>query len=212
MAPPQAAPTRPPSTDVTGLHGLWPHNRRATGQRRIRRTEGQPAVVHRKRSEKSEADTLERSRRRCCVCFGLHNDLSVKRGQIAHLDGDPSNTVPENLAFLCLDHHDEYDSKTSQSKSLQLAEVKRYRSELYSHLDTHSELGVADTGAAQPNWDRLSVRQRNAVLMEMPHKCTHCGYSFFVMPRLEPGKNVYVKAATCPNCGNADVVSRFYEA
>lgn len=169
-------------------------------------------MVRRKRSEKAEVDTLERSRRRCCVCFGLNSDLGVKRGQIAHLDGDPSNTVPENLAFLCLDHHDEYDSKTSQSKSLQLAEVKRYRSALYAHLDTHNELGVADSGAAQPNWDRLSVRQRNAVLMEMPHKCTHCGYSFFVTPRLEPDKNVYVKAATCPNCGNADPISRFYEA
>ena len=77
------------------------------------------------------AAVLRRSRRRCCICFGLHRDDAVKKGQIAHLDQDPNNNAIDNLAWLCLEHHAEYDSKTSQSKSLQLVEVKGYRSELY---------------------------------------------------------------------------------
>jgi len=74
---------------------------------------------------------LRRSRRRCCICFGLHRDDAVKKGQIAHLDHDPDNNSIDNLAWLCLEHHDEYDSRHSQSRSLQLAEVKAYRDELY---------------------------------------------------------------------------------
>jgi hypothetical protein len=77
-----------------------------------------------------QAEVLVECRRRCCVCFGLNRDESEKRGQIAHLDGDPNNNARENLTFLCFDHHDEYDSTTSQSKGLLLAEVQQYRSEL----------------------------------------------------------------------------------
>ena len=76
------------------------------------------------------------SRRRCCVCFGLTRDKSLKRGQIAHLDGNPENSNIENLAFLCLDHHDEYDSETSQSKSLTINEIKHYRDELYKAIES----------------------------------------------------------------------------
>jgi hypothetical protein len=69
-------------------------------------------------------------RRRCCVCFGLNADRREKKGQVAHLDGDPSNNSLDNLAFLCLEHHDQYDSRTSQSKGLTIDEVKKYRDEL----------------------------------------------------------------------------------
>ena len=60
---------------------------------------------------------LEKSRRRCAFCFGLNGDDTVKRGQIARLDGNPANNAESNLAFLCLEHHDEFDSRTSQAKS-----------------------------------------------------------------------------------------------
>lgn len=79
-----------------------------------------------------ERDVLVESRRRCCICFALEGDFSRKKGQIAHLDKDPSNSTIENLAFLCLVCHDEYDSRTSQSKGLTRAEVLRYRQDLYA--------------------------------------------------------------------------------
>jgi len=80
------------------------------------------------------ADVLTASRRRCCVCFALRSDDTEKRGQIAHLDQDRSNNSKDNLAFLCLEHHDQYDSKTSQSKGITMLEVKRYRTYLYESL------------------------------------------------------------------------------
>jgi hypothetical protein len=73
---------------------------------------------------------LVQSRRRCCVCYGLNRDEAVKKGQIAHLDGDRDNNHIRNLVFLCFDHHDEYDSRTSQSKGLARPEVEQYREEL----------------------------------------------------------------------------------
>jgi hypothetical protein len=81
------------------------------------------------------ADVLTKCRRRCCICHGLHGDLSEKQGQIAHLDRDPSNHALDNLAYLCLSHHDRYDSDTSQSKRFSMQEVKIYRKALWHALE-----------------------------------------------------------------------------
>lgn len=88
--------------------------------------------IRKKVPNTTQAEVLVQSRRRCCVCFGLNRDDSVKRGQIAHLDRNRDNNDFENLVFLCLEHHDEYDSRTSQSKGLAQTEVERYREELTS--------------------------------------------------------------------------------
>jgi hypothetical protein len=90
-----------------------------------------------KRPGNVDGEVLTSCRRRCCLCFGLKGVASIKRGQICHLDRDPSNNDKDNLAYLCLKHHDEYDSRTSQSKGLTIEEVRRYRDELYRHLGTH---------------------------------------------------------------------------
>ena len=73
------------------------------------------------------------SLRRCAFCFGLNKDHDRKRGQIAHIDKNRSNSVYKNLAWLCLDHHDEYDGKTSQSKNLTRKELEHFLEELYSY-------------------------------------------------------------------------------
>lgn len=78
----------------------------------------------------NETEVLVRSRRRCCLCTFLNGDLSIKKLQIAHLDRNPRNNKVDNLVALCLDHHDEYDSKTSQSKGITTKEIKHYRAEL----------------------------------------------------------------------------------
>ncbi|MBI4621416.1 MAG: hypothetical protein HY739_14875 [Desulfobacterales bacterium] len=94
------------------------------------------AKAQRKKNLMTDEYILEKSKRRCCLCFGLNYDSMRKRGQIAHLDRDPANSRPDNLAFLCLDHHDEYDSRTSQSKSIQTNEVKAYRDQLYQYIES----------------------------------------------------------------------------
>lgn len=101
----------------------------ATSKAKKHRTPTPPDVV---------AEVLATSRRRCCVCFALRNDSAEKKGQIAHLDHNPSNNTPDNLAFLCLEHHDQYDSKTSQSKGLTIDELKRYRTELLASFHHHT--------------------------------------------------------------------------
>ena len=86
---------------------------------------------------------LANCRRRCCLCHALRNDNTEKKGQIAHLDHDRSNNDPDNLVYLCLEHHDAYDSRTSQSKGLTIGEVKRHRTVFAAFFarDTHGLAG-----------------------------------------------------------------------
>lgn len=79
---------------------------------------------------------LVKSRRRCCICYFVENITDAQRGQIAHLNHDPKENDYKNLVFLCLHHHDEYDSTTSQSKGLLESEVRHYRDKLYRTLKT----------------------------------------------------------------------------
>jgi len=85
--------------------------------------------------ENVQTRILLSSRRRCCLCFWLKGDDEVKKGQLAHLDGDHANSTEDNLAFLCLEHHDEYDSTPSVSKGLREREVRKWRDELYKEME-----------------------------------------------------------------------------
>ena len=86
-------------------------------------------------SESVQTRVLLSSRRRCCLCFWLKGDDEVKKGQLAHLDGDHANSIEDNLAFLCLEHHDEYDGTPSVSKGLREREVRQWRNELYKEME-----------------------------------------------------------------------------
>jgi hypothetical protein len=94
------------------------------------------------------ADVLVMARRRCCICFALSNDADEKKGQVAHLDRDPSNNSRDNLVFLCFDHHDQYDSRTSQSKGLTVEEVRRYQAQLNRFVAQSLPLSDADVARA----------------------------------------------------------------
>jgi hypothetical protein len=92
----------------------------------------------------------ERTRRRCAICFGIDRDYSVKSGQIAHLDHNSGNNAIDNLAFLCLNHHDQYDSSTRQSKGLTIGEVKVFRAELAEALLAAREAPISLTPESAP--------------------------------------------------------------
>lgn len=79
-----------------------------------------------------EAEVLMKSKRWCALCYGLRGARQEKRGQIAHINRDPSDSRFDNLVFLCIEHHDQYDSKTSQSKNYTHGEVRRYRDQIYA--------------------------------------------------------------------------------
>jgi len=86
------------------------------------------------------AETLQQvlvaSRRRCAICFGLSRDLGLKQGQVAHIDRDASNSEADNLLFMCLMHHDEYDTRRSQSKGFTESEIRYYQTELGKALQS----------------------------------------------------------------------------
>ncbi|MFH1368325.1 MAG: hypothetical protein ABII64_04275 [Elusimicrobiota bacterium] len=93
-------------------------------------------MTRKKLNVTTETIILLSSRRRCCLCFGLDHDIQQKAGQIAHLDRNPSNNEQDNLAYLCLNHHNQYDASNKQSKNITMSEAKEYRKQLYKKIDT----------------------------------------------------------------------------
>jgi len=87
---------------------------------------------------------LVKSARRCCLCFGLNGDFSEKKGQVAHVDHNPANHNESNLTFLCLEHHDAFDSRTSQSKGLIKEELEFYRAKLFEAVKTKLPAGRSE--------------------------------------------------------------------
>jgi hypothetical protein len=70
----------------------------------------------------------------------LKGDIELKEGQIAHLDRNRVNNSLDNLAWLCLPHHDDYDTIRRQTKRLTAEEVKSYRDDLYKQVSKIFEL------------------------------------------------------------------------
>lgn len=91
-------------------------------------------------SKNIETEVLVACRRRCCLCYFLRDMNEPKKGQIAHINKNRTQSVFSNLVYLCLEHHDEFDSSTSQSKGFTSEEVKRYRDNLYKKLGTERSL------------------------------------------------------------------------
>lgn len=96
-------------------------------------------------SPETQARILAETRRRCALCYGLDRYIGRKSGQIAHIDQDSSNDAEENLVFLCLQHHDEYDSKTSQSKGITQLELERFRDDLRAEIERQWEQAPLDS-------------------------------------------------------------------
>lgn len=99
---------------------------------------------------------LLESRRRCCICFGLDRVTSLASGQIAHLDKNSANPAYDNLAFLCLRHHDEYDSTSSQRKNFTAGEVKQFRTELLQTLQQAFAQPLSFGAVTSPPADRIA--------------------------------------------------------
>ena len=112
-----------------------------------------------------ETDVLLKSARRCSFCFGLSADLRLKKGQIAHVNQNAEDTRLENLCFLCQDHHDEYDSTTSQTKGLTANELRRYRQKLYDIVATGT-LPESAPKAVPPALAGASARLEACVAVE----------------------------------------------
>jgi hypothetical protein len=121
-----------------------------------------------------QEEVLTKSARRCAFCFGLDGKLdAVMQGQIAHVDRDNTKTAFDDLAWLCLVHHDAYDSKTSQSKGLIPGELRIYRDRLYVMIAAgeHLRRDVVATAPVQIRaevleHDRETFKRLDALLPE----------------------------------------------
>jgi hypothetical protein len=83
-----------------------------------------------------------------------------QKGQIAHLNRNRGDSRFENLVFLCLDHHDEYDSRTSQSKNFSTEEVRSHRNNLYQKNPHYKEViknSIEKTAAVDENEEDVSL-------------------------------------------------------
>src|SRR5579862_4565344 len=136
----------------------------------------------------TELIVLDRSRRRCALCFHIDGDLTEKHGQIAHADKDPTNSAEDNLVWLCLPHHSVFDSKTSQHKNYTSAEVKRARDTLYEAVMQGRHTPRPLVSVQGRNADRATLSdtiQRLSEVIQRFRDWTFDGTSFPV-ERIEP--------------------------
>lgn len=103
-------------------------------------------------------------KRRCAICVGINQDRESKRGQIAHIDRNRQNNKYANLAFLCIPHHDDYDTVPRQSKSWSPHELRHYKN-----------LVVAEYSSKYPPEDLSTIRhflQENIQAILIMANCT----------------------------------------
>jgi hypothetical protein len=81
-----------------------------------------------------------------------------RKGQVAHLNRKRDDHRFGNLVWLCFDHHDEYDSRTSQSKGLKEREVRHYRDLLIRRYE--GDAARWPKFVAEVEIDGLDLRER----------------------------------------------------
>jgi hypothetical protein len=98
-----------------------------------------------------ETAVLVASHRKCCLCFYWDQHKGRRKGQIAHVNGKAYDSRFENLVWLCIEHHDEYDSRTSQSKGITAGELREFRDRLYKELNSKPSIleNSADATSAE---------------------------------------------------------------
>jgi hypothetical protein len=95
-----------------------------------------PLSKRREFSAAVKGKVAARCQRRCALCFVFKGKAKPRKGQFAHVDRDHSNSSEGNCAFLCLSHHDSYDSVPSQGARIMPNELRAYEKLLFAYLDT----------------------------------------------------------------------------
>lgn len=85
------------------------------------------------------------------MCFALDASVARQKGQLAHIDRNPANSDPDNVVFLCLQHHAEYDTLSKQSKGFEPEELRRYVAMLHEYVASFPwpDAGKVDRVAAK---------------------------------------------------------------
>lgn len=127
------------------------------------------------------AEVMFASDRTCCICKDSNRNV-----QIHHIDGDPSNNDPSNLAVLCTDHHSEVHSKLAFARNLSAETVVLYRDNW--HATVRQQQGR--------NSEEVElVRYRREVLLQLsliPHEWKNAYINLYPGGFKESGECVYV--------------------
>src|SRR5690349_21511913 len=86
------------------------------------------------------ARVLFASDRTCCVCRA-----SGKRVQIHHVDDDPSNNNPTNLAVLCFECHGDTQTTGGFGRQLDSEQVRLYRDDWHQIVATRRVQNYRET-------------------------------------------------------------------
>lgn len=125
-----------------------------------------------------ERNILINCKRRCALCFGLNGDVGIKTGQIAHIDKNKNNDSEDNLLFLCLFHHDIYDSITSQSKNFTRSELVHYRDALYDYLVSMDDRGNDGTNLYSRDISHSSNTEKDNLDLYIGRELKNCIRNF----------------------------------
>ena len=108
------------------------------------------------------------------MCYGLRGTKEVKDGQIAHLDRDRTNPDVENLAYLCLDCHKMYDTKSNRVQGYTPGEVRYYRDQLYRALGHDHIEWTITVRADRSQYEKVKivVHDAHSALLKCCHDVT----------------------------------------
>jgi hypothetical protein len=119
------------------------------------------------------ADVLIAHYRTCCVC-----QERGKRVQIHHIDDDPSNNDPSNLAVLCLDCHDETQIRGGFARSLDADQVMKFRDEWVKRVAEtkkkadeillQKQVGIIATATNTGAWRQSGLLEMTVYLESIP--------------------------------------------
>lgn len=111
-------------------------------------------------SDQTVGQLLFKTDNKCCVC-------SERGDHIHHLDGNPSNNILDNLAFLCFNDHDSASLKGTLRKKLTKEAIVNYRRHHYQVIENKrkKELGTLDRPISHLTNEKLLTVTKNALII-----------------------------------------------
>jgi hypothetical protein len=140
-----------------------------------------------------EIKVLMKNKHQCCVCRELRSSREI---QIHHIDGDPSNNGPGNLAVLCTVHHDMANiglkkGTVGQAKKLTREAVRQYKGDWERRVEDETKvrtktIPVSERKHLETLYKFEISRRKSEILALLPQKkLREDNYRFLVQLSVE---------------------------
>ena len=122
--------------------------------------------------KKVAAELLFKNNHCCCVCRrGVENGARI---QLHHINGDPSDNRPENIAVLCSTCHDRTSDKPFMAKGLLPDEIRMYKKDWEETVaETRKRLRSPATLVKETITERIDEQGRVEKLTMREVTCFH---------------------------------------